>query len=246
MDVGQSRPVFALYDNKNILVGEAGPLRVALERFESGLTPQANPLFERARDLEAANDFWIVGSTAPLNLASTAGSAPAAANDPFVKMASQVRNFSLGMALRRDLNLDLQFQTISPKAATQMLEMAKGALALAKMSQKPEEEMPVDLDKALQLSANGNIVRASLSLEQAEMEKIMAKMKPGSLLNRPENVSAPAKPASAKPALSLAQGTAAPLAAPVPAPVAAPVAVPQRKTVLIYGMPGGPKEVPVQ
>lgn len=235
MSADKSMPVFALLDDKNIVVAEEAPLRVALERIESGLTPQANPLFERARDLDAANDFWIVGSTAPLNL--NAGGKTG--QDPFSQTLGQVRSFAIGLAVRRNVALDLQLQAVSPKAATQMLDMAKGIIALAKASAKPEDALPFDLDQALELSANGNIVKASLTLDQAEMDKLVAMgMSRGGLV---AGKSKKAEVAANDPAVAPARA-AAPV--PVAPPVAQPVA-PQRKTVMIYGLPGGPKEVAV-
>ncbi|MDX2269194.1 MAG: hypothetical protein NW208_13880 [Bryobacter sp.] len=233
----KAKPAIAMVDAQRIVIAEEAPLRVALERMETALKPQANPLFERARDLEAENDFWIVGSTAPLNL--NAAPAKGAAKDPMAEMVSQIRNFSIGVAVRRNLNLDLQLQATTPKVAGQMHDMARGLLAMAKMNQKPGEEFPVNLDQALQLSASGNIVRASLTLEQNELDKMIAQvgksMKPG--IPGSEQTAANEKQAANE---NQAEKKAEVAAAP-PAPVK-----PQRKTVMIYGLPGGPKEVPVQ
>jgi hypothetical protein len=255
------RPFFALYDAKTIIVGEEGPLRVALERMEGGITPQANPLLDRARNLEAANDFWIVGSMAPLNLESALSATPgkggkSAANDPFASLAKEIRNFSIGVAVRRDVALDLQLQASSPKVATQMQDMMKGLLAMQKATAKPEEALPFDLDKALQVSASGSIFRASLTIEQKELEQIMASgvmgMMNGTIPMSPKNGAKQKAPvesakvesanATPMPADSVA---VAPVPVPVPVPVAAKPAAPARKTVMIYGLPGGPKEVPV-
>ena len=225
MEMPAGKPAFALYDNKNILIGEEGPLRVAIERMETGLTPQANPLFERARDLEAANDVWFVGNTAPLNL--NAGSSKQ--TDPMAQMMSQVRNFSLGMAMRRNVTMDIQVQTVNPKAATQMLDLLKGAMAVAKMNTNSAEPFPVDIDKMVEITSSGNLVRASISMEQADIDKIMA----SSFM-----------PGNAMPKAAPATGTTATLE-PAPAPVVVKPAEPVRKTMMIYGLPGGPKEVPV-
>jgi hypothetical protein len=254
------RPFFALYDAKTIIVGEEAPLRVALERMDGGITPQANPLLDRARNLEAANDFWIVGSMAPLNLESALSATPnkggkAAANDPFTSIAKEIRNFSLGVAVRRDVALDLQLQASSPKVASQMHDMMKGLMAMQKATAKPEEALPFDMDKALQLSASGSIFRASLTIEQKELEQIMASgmmglvggangaspMSPKS----PAKQKAPVESASAAPVPDSAVHEAAAVPAPVPVPVPVKPAPPARKTVMIYGLPGGPKEVPV-
>ena len=223
IDMPTSKPLFAIYDAHNIVIGEEGPVRVALERMETGLTPQANPLFERARNLEASNDVWLIGSTAPLNLPATAGKG----SDPMSQMASQIRNFSVGMAVRRNIALDLQLQATSPKSAGQLLDMLKGVVAMAKMGSKDEAPFPIDLDKTLEMSASGNTVRASFNIDKAEVEKLM--------------VSALAPPATP---------TKVPAAIPAPAPVQVAVLPPKpvepvRKTVMIYGLPGGPKEVPV-
>lgn len=221
-----ARPAFALFDNKNIVIGEEAPLRVALERMETGLTPQANPLFERARDLEAENDVWLVGNTAPLNL-NSGGSKPA---DPMMQMVSQIRNFSVGLAMRNNVSMDLQMQTTSPKAAARVLDLMKGAVAMAKMSSTPTEAFPVDLDKVLQITSSGNLVRAAISIDQAEVDKIMA-----SGLVRGQTK------AKTQPEPAIVSSTPVP----APAPVFVKPAAPSRKTVMIYGLPGGPKEVAI-
>ncbi len=227
MPAAASKPLFALYDAHNIVIGEEGPVRVALERMESGLTPQANPLFERARNLEASNDIWLIGNTAPLNLPASSGKNA----DPMTQMASQIRNFSVGVAVRRNVALDLQLQATSPKAAAQMLDMLKGVVAMAKLNSgdKAAEPFPIDLDKALEMSASGSIVRASLNVEQGELEKLMV-----------ARATPPGKPATPAPV----QVAVAPPPPPKPVEPVAPI-VPVRKTVMIYGLPGGPKEIPV-
>ena len=122
-----------------------------------------------------------------------------------------------------------------------MLDLAKGAVAMMKMNPNPEEPLPVDLDKALQFSATGNVVRATLSIEQPELEKIMAsRMMPGN-----GKLKASPRAGGDTEATAIAatpQATAAPVATVAVAPK--PVA-PARKTILIYGLAGGPKEVPV-
>ncbi len=228
MDPSNTRPAFALLDAKRVVIGEEAPLRVALERIETGLTPQANPLFDRARDLEAANDVWLVGNTNALNLN---GATAPKSNDPMSQLATQVRGIALGLAVRRNVSLDLQLQTTTPKAATQILDLAKGGIALAKMQPTSGEPFPVDIDKVLNMSAAGNVVKLNISMEQADIDRIMA-----SKLN-PLNSGKPPVVSSATPAPA-----AAPAVAEQPAAPAAPV----RKTVMIYGLPGGPKEVPVQ
>lgn len=231
MELPSAKPGFALVDSKHIVIGEEAPLRVALERLETGLTPQANPLFERARDLEAANDIWMIGNTASLNLNAAAGKKA----DPMTQMASQVRNFSIGVAVRRNVAMELQLQTTSPKVAEQMLDLVKGAVAMAKMNPNPAEPLPVDIDKVLQFSASGNIVRASLSMEQQDIDKLMAsKWMPDTVRKKAETANG-------------VGGEKPEVAAVAPVVVAQPVvpAVPARKTVIIYGLPGGPKEVPV-
>lgn len=226
------KPAFALYDNKSIIIGEEAPLRVALERMDTGLTPQGNPLFERARDLEASNDLWLVGNPAPLNL----NAAPGAKNtDPMTQLASQVRNFAIGISVRRNLAMDLQLHTTSPKAAEQMLDLMKGAMAMAKMSAKPEDAFPIDLDKAVQISASGNMLRASIAFEQADVDKLMA----SSFL--PTN----GKPKAAPPQVALSIPPVPPSVRPVAPPVVVKPVEPVRKTVVIYGLPGGPREIPV-
>ncbi len=225
MEMPQTKPGFAFLDSRRIVVGEEGPLRVALERLETGLVPQANPLFERARDMEAAHDVWIVGSTAPLNLNTAQGKG----SDPMAQLAGQIRNFAMGVAVRRNITMDLSLQTTSTKAAAQMLDLAKGAMAMAKMAPNPEGAPALDFDKMVQLSATGNLVKASVTMEQADVDRLMAGVVKGnSKLKQPTAPQAADQPVAA-PTVSVAKP-----------------AEPVRKTVMIYGLPGGPKEVPVQ
>lgn len=263
-------PHFALYDAKTVIIGEEAPLRVALERMDGGLTPQANPLIDRARNLEAANDFWVVGSMAPLNLESALSpgqkGSKSAANDPLASIAREIRNFSIGIAVRRDLSLDLQLQASSPKVATQMHDMVKGLMAMQKATAKPEDALPFDLEKAVQLSASGSIFRASLTMEQKEVEQMLSSgvMEmlggPGAAVQlgkgssaKPKAPGESAKVESPKGAMAESPALVAQApgsvggaeAAPAPVAVVAKPAPPARKTVMIYGLPGGPKEVPV-
>jgi hypothetical protein len=83
------------------------------------------------------------------------------------------------------------------------------------------------------MTASGNVVKLNLTMEQADIDRVMA-----SKLN-PMNAGKPPVVSSAAP-----EPTAAP--APVVAAQPAPPPAPVRKTVMIYGLPGGPKEVPVQ
>ena len=126
--------------------------------------------------------------------------------------------------------MDLQLQTTSPKAATQILDLVKGAIAMAKMNSQPAETFPIDLDKAVQLSASGSTLRASISVEQDEIDKLVA----SGLL-----------PTSGKqkPSLKAQAPQVASTTIPVAPPVAVKLAEPVRKTVIIYGLPGGPKEI---
>jgi hypothetical protein len=231
MDLPQSKPGFAMLDKRRIVVGEEALLRVAIERLETGLTPQANPLFERARDLEAANDFWMVGSTAPLNqnVLSMQDS------NPITKSVTQVRNFAIGMVMRQNLKVDMSLQAVSPKAAAEIFDLTKGALALVKMAPVPEGQLPIDFDKMIQISVKENLVRAQITMEQADVERMMAMA-----TSTPPTTKSVEKRENNKEAKR--QET---VAASIPPPVAKPVA-PTRRTVLIYGMPGGPKEIPVQ
>jgi hypothetical protein len=228
MQKSQAKPSYALLDSRRVLVGEEPILRVAIERLETGLTPQANPLFERARDLEAAYDLWMVGSAASLN--QNLGGMDE--GNPLTKAISQARNFSMGMALRRDFKLDLSMQANSAKAAAEIVDLAKGALVLAKMSPTPDGQPKIDWDKMFEVNSNSNLVKLLITMEQQDVTRLVKSwtgMQPPLVMNSRE----PKQQASVK---AEAERAAAVIAKP---------AAPTRKTVLIYGLPGGPKEVPI-
>ena len=107
---------------------------------------------------------------------------------------------------------------------------------MKRMNTKPEDAFPIDLDKAVQLSATGSLLRASISVEQPELDKLIA----SGLINpsgTEKSGKAKSFPKSGAPQVALAP--------PVAPPVLAKPVEPVRKTVMIYGLAGGPREIPV-
>ena len=58
----------ALIDSSRILLGDAAPLRQAIDRVLDSTGAQQNALFTRAGTLAAANDLWATGAGSPFSL----------------------------------------------------------------------------------------------------------------------------------------------------------------------------------
>jgi hypothetical protein len=218
-------------DRHTIMLGDEESMAGAVARLkgEDGLV---SPVIERAKELAAGNDFWIVGSPAPI-----AGLKPRGSMKKQGGMAGeieaifdQLRSFSLGVALRDELKLDLGVNLRTKAAADQLMSLYQRFEA--EMRKTPEgEKQWTEMAQSLEVHPNGTAVRFSLHADMASFQQTMAQAAQGLMAPIP---------------IQVAQQAPVPVA---PQPVAPPAVVPQpvvpvRRTVRVYGMESGYREIP--
>ncbi|MBY0503529.1 MAG: hypothetical protein K2X03_06460 [Bryobacteraceae bacterium] len=218
-------------DRHTILLGDEESMAGAAERLKAddGLE---SPVLARAKELAAANDFWLVGSPAPVAGLKPRGSFKKEGGmlGEIESIFDNLRSFSIGIALRNDLALDLGLNLRSKAAALQLMSLYQRFEA--DMKKTPEgAKRWADFSQALEVHPNGSSVRLQMRGTAENFQAAMTQATQGLF---PVPVQVPV----AAPAPVVAKAAPAPVAVPAPAPA------PVRQTVRIYGMESGYREIP--
>lgn len=207
-------------DRRTILLGDEESMTSAVERLK-GDDGLVSPVVTRAKELAAGNDFWLVGSPAPLNSMKPKGSFKRQGGmlGDVEDIFDNLRSFSMGLAFRDEIALDLGLNLRTKAAADRLVALYQRLEA--DMQKTPAGQKSwAELAKSLEVHPNGTSVRffahASMPALQAAMTQALT--------------TAPVQVAEQKP---------------VPAALPARVAVvPVRRTVRVYGMESGYLEIP--
>ncbi len=194
-------------------------------------------LLSRAKLLETQHEFWMIADAPPY---AVAGSAPGAAQG-----IEDIRSMEMAISLRQGLGLKASF-TMSDA------EKAQGAAMLAQMfsafpsSANQQASALAAIAKNLSVKVEGTVIRASLNLSLAQLERAAVEVRAGL-----ENTSrrslesligvggGGAMPAGSRPAMRAESARNMPM--PTPAVVAP--AQPVKRTIRIVGLDEGVKEV---
>jgi len=216
---GQAKVVAQLVDRRTIMLGDEESMRGAALRLK-GEDALESPVIGRAKELAAANDFWMVGSPAPVYAMKPRGSMKNQGMlSEIENIFDNLRSFSMGVSFRDELSIDLGLNLRSKAAADQLMSLYRrfeGDMQKTPAGQKSWAEMA----KALEIHPNGSSVRIQM---RGSMENLQAAFKQG----LPLSVVAEQRPP-----------------APVILPSPTPAPVPVRRTVRVYGMESGYREFP--
>jgi hypothetical protein len=218
-----------------VVLGPGDSVAHAVERLAAQQGPPSK-LARRIAQLAATNEICMSGTRALLDARagmakpgmSQAGASQAATS----KLSNDLTGFSLGLGLRNELKLDLLLDYASLSGAQH---------ALAEAREKPS---PAGSSVHVAAQLEGTSVRMTLAIERAELTKAMHGALAGPLGNQLSILTAsPALAADTTMAYKSADGTKqiAPGGQMVP-----PTADAHGKPgdLVIYGLQGGPKEIP--
>jgi hypothetical protein len=147
-----------------------------------------------------------------------AGSMPSVAQTAMLQAV--VRGFSLGLDLRQDVRMELNVNFANAQLAQDIVQRVRASKA----------DLPPGA--SLDIHATGSAARFLFAMDGAHVQQAVADAMAGGLN---------AQLGSLFGAPDFAQAGAAPAATPKPAPIPAPA----RKSVVIYGLDDGPREVPL-
>ena len=222
---GQPKMAARFVDAHTILLGDEESMAEAVERMK-GDDGLVSPVLTRAKELAAANDLWMVGSPAPLAGIKPRGSLKRQGGliGDLEEVFDNLRSFSFGVALRERVRLDVGLN-LRTKAAADKL-MALYQRFEADMKKTPEGLKNWEqVAQSLEVHPNGTAVRITMQSEMANVQSALAKAWQGRMA----------------PAVQIAEQRPEVVAA---MPVAASArVVPVRRTVRIYGMESGYREI---
>ncbi len=217
----------ALVSPQLLLFGDDASVHAAIDHYLAGDASQAsNPLYLRASELAATNDIWVVAHASPSDF-----SKDGLEQAQFLK---DVDTIEAGVSLQSGLGLELNLGTNSPQSATELASGLQMMLGMMLAAQSNEKGGP-NLADRLQVATDDTLVRLALHLDDSEVEQTLGQMA-SSMMSSGEGADG-GVPGSAGDG-SWSQSQSSRTSRPEP-PSAHP------GTVMIYGLDGGPREIPL-
>ncbi len=165
----QKETALAIVNSQVLLLGDVKSIRATLDAHAAGgVDEDENPVAERATELAAQYDLWLVSDA---SLEGFSGAAPV----PQAEMLKGVDQFELGVSLRQGLKADISLHGRTPEETSQLGTMLAGLKALAALTtqDKKEPELAALLDK-LKIGTEGERVIVSVQFSQKEIESAIA------------------------------------------------------------------------
>jgi hypothetical protein len=156
---------FAFLDNATAAVGDAQSVKGVIDRRGSGGGPDAR-LRARIDQLSGSYDFWVI-SQAPMS--DLAGGAMQG------DILKAVVEMSGGIRFGADLLIAIEAVNRTDKDAAALADVVRFFVGMAQMNAQkdPKAANSSQFLQRLQLSAEGNVTRMSLSVPGAELEKLI-------------------------------------------------------------------------
>jgi hypothetical protein len=174
----------AFLDEHTLLAGDIAEMRAAIDRAQSGrLTSPRRGILEGAASLAAANDLWIVFDL-PANALKDAPQQAA-------QMFAGVKGAELGISFQQGLGLELNVRTKDDAAAATVSQALQGLVALGAMSQSQSPQAGEVLKK-ITIRPENSRVKLALSLDKAELERMIKEAQSSAAKAVPRTVAAPA------------------------------------------------------
>jgi hypothetical protein len=214
---GSNGANLAVMDDHTLVFGDTKSIRSAIDR-KAARPSSLSPIFTRAQELAAANDFWMIAKDASLN------SKQAAAN-PF---ASEIEGVELAMQVREGFGLDLNLGTKTEATAAMFAQLVSMQIQSA-VAGKANDPALAELTKKFQVGAQGNRFTMRIALTKDEMERSVKAVQTA-------RANAGAQTASVAATPRPAAATAAP---------AQPAPPPGPRKVRIYGLDEGVREITI-
>lgn len=229
---------FAVLNEHTVLAGDEKSIYRAIDRKTAG-AKAVGPLFARARELAASNDFWMLAQDASGNLQKATGSGAA--------FASEIQGVEMGLALRDGLKLNFNLATKTP-ATAQMFSQLLLVQMKSALSEKMDAQKAEQFWSKVKVDADGTRMRVQMALTKEELASNIRMMQEQQKLAQQKNGDAASRFATRKPSEGAPAGAPSPAAStPMPTPAAVatvqPAAPPKPRIIKIYGLDDGVREV---
>ena len=219
----------AVLDEHTVLMGDDKSIYRAIDRKAAGVQTQG-PLVARARELAASTDIWIVARDPSGALQK--GTVPA-------MFASEIEGLDMGFALREGFHMNITLAT-KTEAGAQSLSQLLSMQMQSAVAGKLDAQKTADFWRKVQVSADGKRIQVQVALTKEELQE-------NSRMMQEQRASlASARPSGGSISASAAMPAAAQQSAPTRAVAVqqlAPPKPPQPRTIKIYGLDDGVREI---
>ena len=164
----------ALLDNSTLALGDAGSVRGAIDRRSTGSTLNAH-LVNKVSELSSLYDFWGV-SIIPATEWTGTVPVPDEKVSGVMKgdMFRAITETSGGVRFGNDIEFSGEAVTRSEKDATALADIIRFLTGLVQMNaQDPKVAEVSKFLQTMELSTNGNTMKVSLRIPEAEVEKLI-------------------------------------------------------------------------
>ncbi len=165
---------FALLDNSTVALGDAASVRGAIDRRSTGSTLDAH-LVNKVNELSSLYDFWGV-STIPATEWTGTVPVPDEKASGVMKgdMFRAISETSGGVRFGNDIEISGEAVTRSAKDATALADVIRFLTGLVQMNaQDPKVAGVSKFLQTMELSTDGNTMKMSLRVPEAEVEKLI-------------------------------------------------------------------------
>jgi hypothetical protein len=140
-----------------ILFGTGDAVKQGLDRITyPGGVQISSDLLDAIRTIEAGNQVWAVGNAVELNLPAGLPQTPA------LQILQSVRRGTYQMRVDRDIHARALVDFTDANTATNLADMARGLIAMAKMQVAKQQAELVQVLDGIQVSSSGSSVTAQI------------------------------------------------------------------------------------
>jgi hypothetical protein len=161
----------AFLDNSLALAGDAQTVRAAITRHRAGGLGPSPKLVGKVNDVSSRYDFWAVSM---MPVSEWAGKVPDENVSGLMKgdALRGILETSGGMKLGTEIEFSGEAVTRSEKDATALADVVRFMIGVVQLNVKdPKAQEAIKYLQAMNLETQGNVMRVSLKIPQAEIEK---------------------------------------------------------------------------
>lgn len=162
----------AFLDASTMLAGDAASVKAAIDRRAAKAT-YTGALADRARQLSAASDLWIVTLPPPAGLAPSPAPSAGGAQTPFANILNAAQQLSAGLKIgANDVTLSAEILTKSPQDAQSMANILKFSVQMLAANRQEGQSAGPSIADAAKITVSGSILRVLISVPEKQLEPL--------------------------------------------------------------------------
>lgn len=172
--LNMANSVIAILDQSTAAMGDMDSVKATIQRFQSKSSPAALSVARKISEVSANNDFWFV-TLVPLSEFSGAMPDPNLSQAMKGNLLQAITQTSGGVKFGSMVRISAEAVTRSEKDAGALVDVVRfiaGLIQLNKDKSSTATEVSSLLD-TMDLKTNGNVMTMSLSIPEAQLEKIL-------------------------------------------------------------------------